>query len=94
MLRLPAQHRDLLQLMTDAAIEEGETAGAKKRLTDEDITGNAITFMLAGYETTGNALSYVSYLLALNPHVQERLQQEIDTYYEENPVINVPLEDD
>ncbi len=74
--------------MIDATSEDAddEKAGAKKRLTDEDIVGNVVTFILAGYETTANALTYTSYLLALNPHVQERLQQEIDTYFEENPV--------
>ena len=82
------QHQDLLQLMIDASVDEGETGG-KRTLTDEQIVGNAITFMLAGYETTANALSYTSYLLALHPHVQERLQQEIDSYYEENPVISM-----
>ena len=64
---------------------EGEGKGGK--LTDRQIIGNAITFMLAGYETTANALTYTSYLLALNPHIQEKLQEEIDTYFQENPVI-------
>ena len=73
--------------MIDASIEEGES-GRKKTLTDEEIMGNAITFMLGGYDTTALVLSYTSYLLALNPHVQEKLQQEIDNYYEENPVYN------
>ena len=81
-------YQDLLQLIIDASVEEGES-GKKKTLTDKEIVGNAITFMLVGYETTANALSYTCYLLALNPHVQERLQQEIDKYYKENPVIEV-----
>ena len=73
--------------MIDASVDEGES-GDKKTLTDEQIVGNVITFLVAGYDTTANALSYTSYLLALNPHVQERLQQEIDDYCKENPVIN------
>ena len=67
------------------ATAEGEDV--KNKLTDSQIIGNAITFMLAGYETTANALSYTSYLLALNPRIQEKLQEEIDTYMEENPVM-------
>ena len=81
------QHMDLLQFMIDATAEGEEGEGMKNKLTDSQIIGNAITFMLAGYETTANALSYTSYLLAINPHVQEKLQEEIDTYLEENPVI-------
>ena len=74
--------------MLDASVEEGES-GQRKTLTDEEVVGNAILFMLGGYETTASALSYITYLLALHPHVQERLQQEIDKYYGENPVILV-----
>ena len=69
--------------MVEATVEGTNS----RKLTVEEITAHAITFMMAGYETTANALSYVSYLLALNPHVQEKLQEEIDKFYEENEVI-------
>ena len=58
-----------------------------KRLTDEEITAHAVLFMLVGYETTANSLAYTSYVLALHPHIQEKLQEEIDSYFEEHPVI-------
>ena len=61
-------------------------ADENKKLTDEQITSHSIVFMMAGYETTANALSYTSYLLAINPHVQEKLQAEIDSFFQENPV--------
>ena len=73
--------------MIDAAAEERESQGAKNELTDTHLICNSIVFMLAGYETTAVALSFTSYLLALSPHVQEKLQEEIDTYLEENPVM-------
>ena len=38
-------------------------------------------FMAAGYETTSTALCFTAYELALNPHVQEKLQAEIDEYF-------------
>jgi len=38
------------------------------------------TFILAGYETTANTLSYCVYNIAAHPKVQERLLQEIDAY--------------
>ena len=85
--------------MIDATAEEGDkeegvgveggggSERKKKKLTDKEIVGHAITFMLAGYETTANALSYTSYLLALHPHEQEKLQAEIDSYFSEHPVM-------
>ena len=79
------QYKDLLQLMIDATVEEGESS--QKKLTDKEITAHATLFMLAGHETTSNSLTFTSYLLALNPDIQEKLQEEIDSYFEEYPVI-------
>ena len=79
----------MLQLMIDATVdEEGEQScpvGGKK-LTNEQIVGLCTGFFLAGYETTANTLSYTAYLLALHPEVQEKLQRDIDSYMEDNPV--------
>ena len=60
-----------------------------RKLTDEEIVAHAVTFILAGYETTANTLAYTSYLLALNPDIQEKLQSEIDTYFEDKPVSQI-----
>ena len=67
------------------ATEEGEGGGGR-RLTDEEIVVQSITFLLAGFEATSNILAYTSYLLALNPEIQEKLQTTIDEYFENNPV--------
>nr|CAD7202888.1 unnamed protein product [Timema douglasi] len=45
--------------------------------TDEDVAAQALTFFTDGYETSANALIYTLYQLALNPHVQEKLRDEI-----------------
>jgi cytochrome P450 len=37
----------------------------------------AFTFLIAGYETSGTALSYALYELALHPEVQHRLRAEV-----------------
>ena len=58
----------------------------KRKLTDHEIVDHSVNFLLAGYETTSNALAYTSYLLALNPEIQEKLQREIKDYFEEKPV--------
>ena len=76
--------RDLLQLMLEA---HDENTGTKSSgyLSNEEIVAEVITFILAGYETTSNALSYTAYLLALNPTIQDRIIKEINDYYDVNP---------
>ena len=68
------------------------TAPSSKRtlnkLTNEQIVAEAVGLMMAGYDTTANALAYTCYLLALNPDIQERLQSEIDNYFNDKPVGN------
>ena len=56
------------------------------KLTDEQIVAEAVGLMMAGYDTTANALAYTSYLLALHPEIQEKLQSEIDRYFIDKPV--------
>jgi len=60
--------------------------GNEEVISDQQITAYAVDFLVAGYDTTSDLLSYTSYLLALHPEVQERLQSEIDGYLEDNPV--------
>ena len=60
--------------------------GTEEMISDEQVAAYAEDFLVAGYDTTSNLLSYTSYLLALHPEVQERLQSEIDGYLEDNPV--------
>ena len=76
-----SQQKDLLQLMIDACDDD-----TKATLTTGEIVADAVTFLLAGYETTSNFLTYASYLLAINPDVQEKLSEEIISYLEENQV--------
>ena len=76
--------------MIDSTVEDGSSASNNRKLTDSEIIRYSITFMLAGYETTANALSYTSYLLALNPEIQRQLQEEIDNFYAEHPVREKP----
>ena len=72
--------------MIDAHSELDEEGSTRQKLTDDQIVIHAATFMLVGSETTSTTLTYVSYLLALNPTVQEKLQREIEDYFQDNPV--------
>ena len=61
-------------------------AAAKGVLTDEQVIDNSFGFLIAGNETTAVTLSFASYELAINPDIQEKLQSEIDDYFEDKPV--------
>ena len=55
-------------------------------MTDKEVCANSVGFLIAGSETNSLTLAYTSYLLALNPDIQEKLQSEIDAYFEDKPV--------
>jgi cytochrome P450 len=71
----PVDTPDLLGLLLHASDDEGSLS--LKRVRDE-----ATTFMLAGHETTANALAWMWYLLALNPDARDRMLIEVDTVLE------------
>ncbi|CAG2169563.1 unnamed protein product, partial [Oppiella nova] len=62
-----------------------------KHLTENEILAQAMVFLLAGYETTGTLLSFCTYELALNPHVQEILHKEVNSAIDSNGEIDYDL---
>lgn len=64
---------DLLGLMVSARDEDTGRPMSRKQIGDE-----LMTFMLAGHETTSNALSWMWRQLSLNPWARERLFDEVD----------------
>lgn len=48
-------------------------------MSDEEIRNEAITFLIAGHETTANALAWALLLLAKNPVVQAKARAEVAT---------------
>lgn len=50
----------------------------KQELSIEDMTSQVFSFYLGGFETGVTALSFATYEIAMNPHIQAQLQQEID----------------
>jgi cytochrome P450 len=69
----PADHGDLMSILTSARDEETGAPMTTRQLLDE-----ATTLVIAGSETTGNALAWACYLLATHPEAQQRLQREAD----------------
>jgi cytochrome P450 len=65
----PTESADLLNVLFGA--DNG--TWPRKRVRDE-----ALTFMLAGHETTANAMSWLWYLLASNPDARDKMLAEID----------------
>lgn len=59
------------------------TAGAKA-LTEEEALSQCIAFFIAGLDTISSVLAFTSYLLALHPDVQRKLQEEVDRCFTEN----------
>lgn len=67
----PTESDDLLNLLLHAEDEHGRLP--LRRVRDE-----VTTFMLAGHETTANAMSWMWYLLALNSDARDRMLAEVD----------------
>ncbi|KAK0152756.1 Thromboxane-A synthase [Merluccius polli] len=59
------------------------TAAQKKKrwLTEDEVVGQAFIFLLAGYETSSNTISFACYLLATHPECQRRVQLEVDGFF-------------
>eukprot|EP00198_Chlamydomonas_reinhardtii_P012713 XP_001702050.1 LOW QUALITY PROTEIN: cytochrome P450, CYP711 clan [Chlamydomonas reinhardtii] len=57
---------------------EGEEGVEHAPLTDEQVAGQVQLFILAGYETTANALAFAVYCIATHPEVESRLLREVD----------------
>ncbi len=69
----------------DRGLGDGELADSQ-RMDDAEIASHSNVFIMAGYETTSNALTFTSYLLASHQTIQEKLQREIDEYFHKNGV--------
>ncbi len=69
-----ATHRneDLLSMLLDAVDEE-----TNKGMTPRQVRDEVLTLLLAGHETTANALAWTWYLLAQNLEAENKLHDEI-----------------
>lgn len=65
-------HGDLLSMLMQARDEETGDA-----MTEEQVCSEALTFLVAGHETTATALTWTWYFLASQPAVRNRVRQEI-----------------
>jgi len=63
---------DVLSMLLEARDEDGTP------MDDRQIRDEAMTLVLAGHETTANALAWTLYLLTQHPDVNARLTDEVD----------------
>ncbi|KAL3471658.1 cytochrome P450 [Aspergillus californicus] len=61
-----------------AAMLRGVDSQTGKKMTDESIMDNLITFLIAGHETTSGLLSFVFYQLLKHPETYAKAQREVD----------------
>jgi cytochrome P450 len=77
--RIIAEHRadsgansNLLSILLQARDEQ-----TGEGLSDSELRNETITFLLAGHETSANALAWTFYLLSQNPDVERQLRAEL-----------------
>jgi cytochrome P450 len=68
-----ADRGDLLSMLLAARDEEDGTG-----MTDTQLRDEVMTLLLAGHETTANALTWTWYLLSRHPEAEARLHEEAD----------------
>src|ERR1700731_37018 len=71
---------DLLQTLMDARYSDGEG------MSDKLILSESMQLLVAGHETSSNALSWLFYLLSSRPDCLERVRQEFDSVLGEAPL--------
>lgn len=76
---LQTRPSNLLEALVAAQDEE---AGA---FTDAEISGNVLTLLLAGEDTTANTIAWMMHFMTKFPEVQRRMQEEADDVLREAP---------
>jgi cytochrome P450 len=78
--RQEAPGHDLLQILMDARYSDGEG------MSDELVLSESMQLLVAGHETSSNALSWLLYLLSSRPDCLEKLRQEFDSVLGDAPL--------
>jgi len=64
-----------------------DNAKLKKTLTNNELLSQSLLFSMVGTETTSTTLTNISYNLAMNQQVQDKLIAEIDTTLSSNVIL-------
>jgi len=71
---------DLLQILMDARYSDGTS------MSDELVVSESMQLLVAGHETSSNALSWTLYLLSTRPDCVERIRDEFDSVLGDKPL--------
>jgi cytochrome P450 len=77
----PGDRGDLLSMLLESADPEDPNY----TMSDRQVRDECITILLAGHETTANALSFALWLIAKHPEVQARLRDEAAAVFAGRP---------
>ncbi|KAI1267672.1 putative cytochrome P450 oxidoreductase [Xylariaceae sp. FL1019] len=69
---------NLLTSVLRASALEAKAAGRKQAFSEDEVLGNLFLYLLAGYETTANAMTYGFITLALRQDLQDKIMEEVD----------------
>jgi cytochrome P450 len=78
--RQQAPGHDLLQTLMDARYSDGHG------MSDQLVLSESMQLLVAGHETSSNALSWLFYLLSTHPECLERVRQEFDAVLGDSPM--------
>jgi cytochrome P450 len=59
----------------------------KEAFTEAEIAGNVLTFLVAGEDTTANAMTWMAHFMTADPEIQQRMQQEVDEVLGNAPML-------
>jgi len=80
-----SRRNDMLQYMIDAEDQDtlnGSTEKSMHKMTMDEILSTALLIILSGM---GHNLTFLAYLLATNPEIQNKLVEEIKNFFVNNP---------
>ena len=79
LLEIQQQQQQQEQQKHDRKTSKGDSNDETSNMSDKQIRDHLITMLIAGHETTANALTWTYYLLAQHPEIEQKLFEEIDS---------------
>ncbi|CAI6332017.1 unnamed protein product [Periconia digitata] len=74
---------NLLTSVLRASAAEAKGTGRKQAFTEDEVLGNLFLYLIAGYETTANAMTYGFITIALRQDLQDKVIEEVDATWAE-----------
>jgi cytochrome P450 len=84
----PAEVDLISQLLKAQKLSESAKSDEEQGVSfdDSDVIGNLFMFIIAGHETSANSIHFAIVLLAMHPHIQKQVQEDLSTILDNRPV--------